>query len=364
MKEINDIITAYNDLDLSKNKVALATVIYVEGSSYRRAGARMLVQDNGIWIGGISGGCLEGDALKKANHCIARNKVEVVRYDTSKEDEEQIGAGLGCNGIIDVLLSPIIQEDSNNPIHILESCVNDRKANCLVTIINSDLDGLSAGEMYKYNTESKFPEQLTADINAALISGRSSVKTYDNLSVFIEILLPSLNVVLFGSSYDIYPLLKIGHELGWHMSVVTNPAKASRKMQLLSDTIYPKDATIPYDDFTAFVLMAHDYKTDKDNLVMALQTNVPYVGMLGPLKRKNKAINELKDNGQTFTTEQLNRLYNPIGLDIGSSTPEEIALAILAEIRAHFLVEMVGFYVKKLGLFMREVKSWKLEVGS
>ncbi len=349
MKEINDIITAYKQLDLTNNKVALATVIYVEGSSYRRAGARMLVQDNGIWIGGISGGCLEGDALKKANHCIARNKVEVVRYDTSKEDEEQIGAGLGCNGIIDVLLSPIVQEDKNNPIHILESCVNDRKVNCLVTIISSEIDELSAGEMYKYTTESKFPKQLTDDINAALISGRSSVKTYDNLSVFIEILLPALSIVLFGSSYDIYPLLKIGNELGWHMSVVTNPAKASQKMKALSAHIYPKDATIPYDDFTAFVLMAHDYKTDKDNLVMALETNVPYVGMLGPLKRKDKALDELKDNGQIFTAEQLHKLYNPIGLDIGSSTPEEIALAILAEIRAHFSGRNGRFLREKVG---------------
>jgi len=349
MKEINDIITAYKQLDLTHNKVALATVIYVEGSSYRRAGARMLVQDNGIWIGGISGGCLEGDALKKANHCIARNKIEVVRYDTSKEDEEQIGAGLGCNGIIDVLLSPIVQDDKNNPIHILESCVNDRKANCLVTIISSKLNGLSAGEMYKYSTESQFPEQLTADINSAKISGKSSVKNYENLSVFIEILLPALNVVLFGSSYDIYPLLKIGNELGWHMSVVTNPSKASKKIKALSEKIYPKDTTIPYDDFTAFVLMAHDYKTDKNNLVMALETNVPYVGMLGPFKRKVKALNELRDHGQTFTSEQLQRLYNPIGLDIGSSTPEEISLAILAEIRAHFSGRNGKFLREKVG---------------
>ena len=349
MKEINDIITAYKQLDLAHNKVALATVIYVEGSSYRRAGARMLVQDNGIWIGGISGGCLEGDALKKANHCMARNKVEVVRYDTSKEDEEQIGAGLGCSGIIDVLLSPIVVGDNKNPIHILQSCVNDRKANCLVTIISSELDKLSAGEMHKYSTESKFPEQLTADINSALISGRSSVKTYENLSVFIEILLPALNVVLFGSSYDIYPLLNIGKELGWHMHVVTNSAKASQKMKDLSEQIYPKDTTIPYDDYTAFVLMAHDYKTDKDNLAMALKTNVPYVGMLGPLKRKNKALDELKDNGQTFTATQLHKLYSPIGLDIGSSTPEEIALAILAEIRAHFSGRNGRFLREKVG---------------
>ena len=349
MKEINDIIAAYQQLDLSENKVAMATVIYVEGSSYRRAGARMLVQDNGIYIGGISGGCLEGDALKKANHCMARNRVEVVRYDTSKEGEGEIGAGLGCNGIIDILLSPINAADENNPIKVLQSCVDDRKANCLIMIISSEVDDFEQGEMYKYNQAINFPKDVMTDVEAAIASGRSAVKTYDNLSVFIEILLPALNVVLFGSSYDVYPLLKIGNELGWNMDVVTNPAKASGSMKKLSQNIYAKETTIPYDDFTAFVLMAHDYETDKSNLLMALQTDVPYVGMLGPLKRKVKALNELKTEGTTFTVEQLKRLYNPIGLDIGSITPEEISLAILAEIRAHFSGRNGQFLREKVG---------------
>ncbi len=349
MKEINDIITAYQQLDLVENKVAMATVIYVEGSSYRRAGARMLVQDNGVYIGGISGGCLEGDALKKANHCMARNRVEVVRYDTSKEGEGEIGAGLGCNGIIDILLSPINADDEKNPIKVLQSCVDDRKANCLITIISSEVEGFGSGEMYKYDGAMKLPDEAIVDMETAISSGKSIVKIYENLSIFIEILLPALNVVLFGSSYDVYPLLKIGNELGWNMDVVTNPTKASSSMKALSQHIYSKEATIPYDDFTAFVLMAHDYETDKDNLLMALKSNVPYVGMLGPLKRKNKALKELKNDGTTFTEKQLNRLYNPIGLDIGSITPEEISLAILAEIRAHFSGGNGRFLREKVG---------------
>jgi len=349
MKEIKDIISAYKQLDLTTHKIAMATVVFVDGSSYRRAGARMLVQDNGIYIGGISGGCLEGDALKKANHCMARNKVDVVRYDTSKDDEGEIGAGLGCNGIIDVLLSPILMEDAKNPIKILESCVNDRYTNCLITIISSEIDNLQAGSMYKYEDDLTFPNNVNEDIKIALKSGKSVVKDYENISVFIEILLPSINVVLFGSSYDVYPLLKIGNELGWLMDVVTNPIKANNRMKSLSASIYSKDDSIPFDDFTAFVLMAHDYRTDKDNLLMALESNVPYVGMLGPLKRRNKALDELNVEGHTFTKEQLEKLYNPIGLDIGSTTPEEIALAILAEIRAHFAGRNGMFLKEKIG---------------
>ena len=191
MKEINDIIAAYKQFDLTENKVAMATVIYVEGSSYRRAGARMLVQDNGIYIGGISGGCLEGDALKKANHCMARNRVEVVRYDTSKEGEGEIGAGLGCNGIIDILLSPINGNEENNPINVLQSCVDDRKANCLITIISSDVDGFESGEMYKYDGVMKLPDELLTDVNAAIKSGRSSVKTYSKPFCFYRNIITS-----------------------------------------------------------------------------------------------------------------------------------------------------------------------------
>lgn len=341
MKEILDILDAYKKADTQQHKLALATVIHVEGSSYRRAGARMLIRDNGEWTGGISGGCLEGDALKKAHHCMARNKVEVVRYDTSTEDEEQIGVGLGCEGIIDVLLSPINPEEENNPIRILESCIDSRQPQILLTIIQSDQPGLQAGKMYKYTEHEGelnaiLPQEALQDIARALNSGKSAVKHYSGLSVFIEILQPAIQLVLFGGNYDIYPLLRISKELGWKASVVMNPAKANRKVKELADTIYPKNATVPYDEYTAFILMAHDYKTDKENLRMALQTEVPYIGMLGPVKRRNKSLDELTAEGHQFSQQQLDRLYNPVGLDIGATTPEEIALAILAEVKAHF----------------------------
>lgn len=337
MKEINDIIKAYNQLDVTQHQVAMATVIHVEGSSYRRSGARMLVQDNGVWTGGISGGCLEGDALKKAKNCMIQKNVKTVRYDTTNDDEKQIGVGLGCNGIIDVLLSPVEFEDTNNPIKILASCVNDRHTNCLVSIIYSDLDDLQAGRMYKYGVQKvTFPDKLMQDIQIALSNGKSSVKKYEKLSVFIEILKPTINVVLFGHQYDIYPLLKIGNELGWNMSVACKQAKMTKAMRSLSKELYFDIKNVAYDKHTAFILMAHDYKTDKDNLLLTLQSNVPYIGMLGPVKRKNKALDELHTLGHSFSDEQLTRLYNPVGLDIGSVTPEEIALAILSEIRAHF----------------------------
>ena len=111
MKEIRSIIAAYDALDKQVTNAALATVVRVEGSSYRRTGARMLVMDNGNWVGGISGGCLEGDALKRARLAITKSVSTLVTYDTTEDDSHQIGVGLGCNGIIDVLFTPLIFSD-------------------------------------------------------------------------------------------------------------------------------------------------------------------------------------------------------------------------------------------------------------
>ena len=136
MKEIKAIIEAYHKIDFTKNKAALATVVRVEGSSYRRTGARMLISDSGEWIGGISGGCLEGDALKKAKFAMAQNKSSMVTYDTTDDDPYQIGVGLGCNGIIDVLLAPIDFQNVNNQVLILSDCLQSRKPSVVITVTN------------------------------------------------------------------------------------------------------------------------------------------------------------------------------------------------------------------------------------
>ena len=114
MKEIKAIIKAYDTIEPATTKAALATVVRVVGSSYRRTGARMLVMDNGIWVGGISGGCLEGDALKRARLAMSKSVSTLITYDTTEDDTYQIGVGLGCNGVIDVLFTPLDFRDKNN----------------------------------------------------------------------------------------------------------------------------------------------------------------------------------------------------------------------------------------------------------
>ena len=159
MKEIRTIINAYDKIDKATTKAALATVVRVEGSSYRRTGARMLVMDDGVWIGGISGGCLEGDALKRARLAITKSSASLITYDTTEDDAHQIGVGLGCNGIIDVLFTPLNYENENNPVEILKTSIeSNRQTHILITItgLEGDWKNVHAGASNKIFRSGEF----------------------------------------------------------------------------------------------------------------------------------------------------------------------------------------------------------------
>jgi xanthine dehydrogenase accessory factor len=354
MKEIKAILSAYDQIDFAKTNAAIATVVRVEGSSYRRTGARMLVMDDGVWVGGISGGCLEGDALKRARLAIAKSSPSLITYDTTEDDQHQIGVGLGCNGIIDVLFSPLNPNNSNNPLEILKSCMAERRqTHVLLTItgLENSFNGLQAGNMIRYTDQSSlnvFDEPvLEAKIEEAiqtnLAKGKSAPKSFalnegTTLELFIEILPPEIHILLMGHQYDVLPLARIVKEIGWRTTVVANPQKVMQKLFAVADELVaPNDFDkIFIDHHTATILMSHDYKTDKYNLPKVLKTASPYIGMLGPRIRSEKIFNELAQEGMGVADADMSRIHAPVGLDIGAVSPEEIALSIVAEIRSVF----------------------------
>ena len=266
MKEIKAIIEAYHTIDFLKNKAALATVIRVQGSSYRRAGARMLVIDSGEWIGGISGGCLEGDALKKAKFAIAQNKSSIITYDTTNDDPFEIGVGLGCNGIIDVLLTPINNEDADNQAFVLEKCINSREPKMVITVLGlTEDDGtIKVGQSFidpKNEELSKFfslkndIKTLEGDLENCCISHKSIIKEYTTkngkIKLFLEAIIPSTHLIIYGGNYDIYPLVKLSKEIGWRVSVVCNPLKIHKSLFKIADAVVSKEESneIKIDDF-------------------------------------------------------------------------------------------------------------------
>lgn len=361
MKEIKAIIKAYESIETVTTQAALATVVRVEGSSYRRTGARMLVLDDGTWIGGISGGCLEGDALKRARLAIAKSVSTLITYDTTEGDAYQIGVGLGCNGIIDVLFTPLNFKDKNNPVEILKQCLQaNRQTHILITIthLQSKWKHLKTGVTIKYSEPGSLDIfenenliiQLTNSINKQVAENKSAPYKFftDNEScveIFLEILPPEINVVMMGYQYDVYPFSRLFKEIGWRVTIIANPQKLNTSITSIVDEVLAPErfSDLFIDEHTVIVLMSHDYKTDKYNLPKALATQALYIGMLGPRERSEKILRELVEEGIAISTEDFYRVHAPVGLDIGAVTPEEIALSLAAEVRAVLSKRAGGF---------------------
>ncbi|SKB27315.1 XdhC family protein [Daejeonella lutea] len=352
MKEIKAIIKAYNTIP-SGTHAALATVVRVEGSSYRRTGARMLVFDDGTWIGGISGGCLEGDALKRARLAINNSRATLITYDTTEDDPHQIGVGLGCNGVIDVLFTPLDLNDKNNPVEILKSCLEaSRDTHVLLTItaLEGNWDKVATGDVIRYKGRDSLSTLKNPRIETAIFDNvlqqiaenKSAPAQFSadrsSIEIFIEILPPEISVVLMGHQYDVYPMSRLLKELDWRVSVCGDVLKINPQIRNYANTIIPASefSSLTIDEHTAIVLMSHDYKTDKKNLLRALQTRASFIGMLGPRVRSERIWKELAEEGNPVTKAEMDRIHAPVGLDIGAVTPEEIALSLAAGIKAAF----------------------------
>ncbi len=356
MKEIKDIIKAYDKAVKQGKQTALATVVHVEGSSYRRPGARMLITTDGQLTGAISGGCLEGDALRKASLVMIEKKTMLVTYDTNDEDDAKLGMGLGCNGIIQVLIEPIDTANAENPIQLLKEVAGKRQKAVLTTLFSlQDKKNPQAGTCLLLKEDGtsiggspELKETLLADAKNALDNQTSTFKNYlasggtetNSLTAFIEFIKPAVSLVIIGAGNDVIPLVDMAAILGWEATVVdgrANYAKTERFPSACRVLVSkPEDVLkqITIDEQTVFALMTHNYNYDMAMLKELVSRNVSYIGLLGPKKKLDRIIGELKENGLNLTAQQLSTIHGPVGLDIGAETSEEIALSVIAEIKA------------------------------
>ncbi|HEY0896973.1 MAG TPA: XdhC family protein [Sphingobacteriaceae bacterium] len=361
-KEIFDILTAYAKVRREGRKAALATVVHVEGSSYRRPGARMLIEDSGQMTGAISGGCLEGDALRKALQAISLQKNKLVTYNTLEDDDLAFGVQLGCNGIVHILFEPVLPGMAG-PIDLLEALCCEKKEGVLVTLFSlKDYHGSQPGTCYYFNGTSlsgKRPHagQEADDIisaAAAVLTGRSSdIRDYnDRLTAFFEYQPLPVSLVIIGAGNDALPLVDMTAILGWQTTVVDGRSThANRRRfpavhQVLVARADEVLNQIEVTERTVFVLMTHNYNYDLELLKHLLIHHCPYIGILGPRKRLQRLYGDLEEEGIPITVEQRSRIFGPTGLDIGAESAEEIALSVLAEIKA-----VLGY---RSGTFLRE----------
>ena len=353
MKEIKEILKSFERAQQEGKKAALATVVHVEGSSYRRAGARMLIIEDGQLTGAISGGCLEGDALRKAQLVMSQQKSMLVTYDSMDEDDATIGIGLGCNGIIQVLIEPIDVSAENNPINLLKKIAGAREGSVLITLFSlQDKKNPQYGTCLLIKQDNQtgevplFRDTIAEDGKAAFENQSSSFKTYISERVsytaFIEFIQPPVSLIIIGAGNDVIPLVQMADILGWETTVVDGRSNYAKKEKFVPGcqvlVSKPEKALdkLHIDDQTVFLLMTHNYNYDLGMLRALLNKDIRYIGSLGPRKKLERMLNELVEEGIVISDEKRSTIYGPIGLDIGAETSEEIALSILAEIKAVF----------------------------
>jgi xanthine dehydrogenase accessory factor len=337
MKDIIPILKALENLEIEQ--CVLATVMKVEGSSYRGPGAKMLIAPDGKWFGAISGGCLEGDALRKAREVMISQQPRVEYYDTFEEDNNSIGYVLGCNGRIHVLLEPM-----TIALHDFFMQMSGKDRYMMATIF----EGKNMGKRLLFHehklissnlTDQTITNQIKSKADSVLANDLSLAIELGDQEVFFDIIKPTIRLLIFGAGHDVKPIVQYAKSIHWkveiydeciaHLAPVHFPE--ADKLQMCQREFVSRD--IVTNEHTAILLMSHNLHYDTEVMRQIAKDTFFYVGAIGPKKRAIRIRETLKEEG-IWWEELENKFHAPVGLDIGANTPQEIAISIVSEIMA------------------------------
>jgi xanthine/CO dehydrogenase XdhC/CoxF family maturation factor len=265
---------------------------------------------------------------------------------------------MGCRGVVRILLEEFSRE--NIFFEFLKTVTNERKPFNMATLISTDTENFNVGSRYfwqdskiKFNSVNPhIPNELLSELRDLGTEKSAFVETFEFGEVFFENIKPPLNLLLFGAGYDALPLVKFAKELGWRVSVVDHrsayayPERFPEADEIFAAKVQELREEFFRDENSVAVVMTHNLERDREILPRLLRSSFLYVGALGPKKRTEKILSEA---GESFSSEQLEKLYSPVGLDIGADTPEAIALSIVAEIQAVLKNREGGFLRRRQG---------------
>jgi xanthine dehydrogenase accessory factor len=332
---------------------ALATVINVQGSAYRRPGAKVLIADDGAMAGSVSGGCLEADVREVALSVIRHGTPQLLHYDTGSDDEMPFGLGLGCNGAVDIFVqratTPDLLETSLRIIALLHG--DDAFA---VSTIVRGATGLgrsvvvgTSGKSIGSTGDTNLDRIIAASASDFLDTGISQLHDLAAYQVFTEVQLPPPTLLVLGAGEDTRPLVACASDVGFRVTVVDHrPAyltpdlypAATRLVAARSDS---NITDLPLGPQAYAVVKTHSLEHDREWVRRLLATEIRYIGVLGPRARIEEVLRELG-------AEEDDRVFGPVGLDLGAYGPEQIAVSIVAELLAlHWDREPVHLRMKE-----------------
>jgi len=338
------ILESFDRWRAAREPIVLVTVYETAGSTYSKAGHRILIAANGDYRGLVSGGCLEGDLAERARHVAAAQQASTGTYDLRDAADELWGLGIGCNGLLRVLLQPLLAESDYQPFAAIAACMAGARAAGVATIIESTRAELPigatavtvAGEAQVFGARGAGIELLAGAARETLRARLAHVSEEQGCSILHAPLRPVPRLLVLGAGLDAIPLVTMAAELGWFVTVADHrPAYLARggfERAERAQLVEPErivDA-LPIPEFDAIIVMSHHLATDRKYLAELARGSNRYLGVLGPPARRDRLLSELTSVAPDFGQ----RLKGPVGLDIGADSPESIALSILAEIQS------------------------------
>ncbi len=339
---MRDILPELDRWQDAGEEIALATLVDTHGPSPLPAGARFCCTRTGRMAGSVSGGCIENDVYERAMQVLDDGRAVVQRYGI--DDGDAIAVGLSCGGEVDVLIERFEADPAWSAVR---RAVAERRAAALCVALSPDrlrgrhLAVLEAGA----NTGSIDPalDAAVADAARGLLAdgGPCSVDVDSGagpVRVFVEAIAPPPRLFVVGATHSAIALTRMARELGFEVSVIDPRTPfATRERFPHADHLvleWPDAAldAVDLDSRCHVLTLSHDMKFDVPALARALRSEVRYIGALGSRRTHARRLERLRELG--FDERDFERIHTPIGLDIGARTPEEIALAILAEIVA------------------------------
>lgn len=335
-------LTLLEDLLQSRSPKVLATLVQVKGSSYRRPGARMLMDLEGILGGVISAGCMESDLAARVAATLAQGTPQLVNYDMGSELDRIWGTGMGCQGQADILLTPLTEAYDATWARMAREALRQRRPGVLLTVFASPEPSQVGHAQWWDPTgpEDALDAPQRAAAQKALDSEKPVTLMLEGVSILVEPVLPPVALWIYGAGENARPLATLAIQLGWevgmldHRPALAAPGRFPGARHVLSGSQETLATALTEDARSAAVVMSHVFDPDKAMLRHMLASSIPYVGLQGNRLRSAKLLKELNEDGFPLTEAQRHRLHAPMGLNLGAESPEIIALAVLAEIQA------------------------------